>query len=513
MANSPRPLHNSPLAVSSIAGVIGGVHQGPQSLVTGVALHTGLVQPGDLFVALPGAHRHGIEFWDQAKQAGATALLTDPAGAAAAGALNEAMIVVESPRALLGLVSQVIYGTADMPGFRIFAVTGTNGKTSTAFLLDAIMRALGWTTALSTTAERAVAEVGYTSTLTTPEAPDIHAMLALAREKGAKGLAIEVSAQALDKNRLDHIMVEVAGFTNLSHDHFEDFGGMEKYLAAKAVLFTPERAKRAVVCIDTTWGRTLAQGTTLPLWTLGQPRTVALEGVPHWTWEVVEAGKDSSVFSVRSPEGRVLTTSAPIIGDHMVANAALALVMIMCGGVPFDELDGALGGGDIPVFLPGRLERVSGDAGPQVYVDAGRSEDAYRATLSTLRSRTEGKLVMVCGTSGNRDPSKRPLMGRAAASGADVVIVTDDDPRREDPAVIRAGLLEGARAVLGAEIHEIADPTAAIAFAVSMVGPGDCVVWSGPGSQSYRDISGHKVPYSARDEARAALRLAGWANE
>lgn len=512
MADSPRPTRLASRSTTEISTAIGGVLRGPESWVTGVALHTALVQPGDLFVALPGAHRHGIEFWDEAKKSGATALLTDPEGAEAVGVTDDAIIVVEAPRMLLGKVSQVVYGTADTTGFLIFAVTGTNGKTSSAFLLDAIMRSLGWTTALSTTAERAVAGVGYASTLTTPEAPDIHAMLALAREQGARGLAIEVSAQALEKNRLDHIMVDVAGFTNLSHDHFEDFGGMEKYLEAKAALFTAARARRAVVCIDTIWGRTLAQGTELPLWTVGQRDTAPLDGVPHWTWEVLEAHRDFSVFSVRSPEGETLTTSAPVIGDHMVANAALAVVMVVSGGVPLQELTTALSALGIPVFLPGRLERVSGDEGPQVYVDAGRSEDAYRATLATLRARTSGKLIMVCGTSGNRDASKRPLMGHAAATGADVVVVTDDDPRREDPDVIRAGLLEGARGVSGAEVHEIAEPSAAIKFAISMAGPGDCVLWSGPGSQSYRDIGGRKVPYSARDEARAALRDAGWAD-
>jgi UDP-N-acetylmuramoyl-L-alanyl-D-glutamate--2,6-diaminopimelate ligase len=249
------------------------------------------------------------------------------------------------------------------------------------------------------------------------------------------------------------------------------------------------------------------------VWTVGGPGTSAKEGVPHWIWTDLSSTGDTTAFTLRGPEGESLRVMVPVIGEHMVANAALAVVMMVSGGVSLAELGLALGEKPVPVFLPGRLERVSGSRGPDVYVDAGRSEDAYLATLRTLRARTAGRVIMVCGTSGNRDASKRPLMGRAAATGADVVIVTDDDPRHEDPSIIRAGLLEGAHSVPGAEVHEIPDPTAAITFAVSLASPGDCVVWCGPGSQAYRDISGTKVPYSARDEARVALAGAGWSDD
>jgi UDP-N-acetylmuramoyl-L-alanyl-D-glutamate--2,6-diaminopimelate ligase len=511
MAEIPRPRRPTPRSIQALAHAVGANHHGPDVSVTGLALHTGLVQPGDLFAALPGANRHGIEFWPAAAEAGATAVLTDSEGA---DSLPEGtpQVVIEAPRARLGEIAAEIYGTGDIGSMMIAAVTGTNGKTSTAFLLDALMRGLGWTTALSTTAERAVAGVPYKSTLTTPEAPDIHAMLALAKEQGVSGLAIEVSAQALDKNRLDRVMADVAGFTNLSHDHFEDFGNMDNYLAAKAALFTPERAKKAVICVDTRWGLALAQGASIPFWTLGAEQSEGLDTAPHWRYSITATAGDTTTFSLSSPEGEAIELLAPILGEHMVANAALAAVMLILHGVDPADLEAAMGPGTtgIPVFVPGRIERVSGPTGPQVFVDAGRSEDAYRATLETVRSRTKGRLVMVCGTSGNRDPSKRPLMGATAAKLADVVIVTDDDPRREDPAVIRAGLLEGVRSVEGATWFEIPDPSEAIRHAISMVGEGDSVLWSGPGSQNYRDIGGEKVPYSARDEARAALSEAGF---
>lgn len=514
MAEIPRPQNPRALSIAALAKAVDAIQAGPDTEVTGVALHTGLVQPGDLFVALPGANRHGIEFWPHARDAGATAVLTDGAGASLLSDQTP-RIVLEAPRARLGEIASEVYRTADIGDIAIAAVTGTNGKTSTAFLLDALMRGLGWTTALSTTAERAVAGVPYKSTLTTPEAPDIHAMLALAKEQGVTGLAIEVSAQALDKNRLDRVMVDVAGFTNLSHDHFEDFGTMESYLAAKAALFTPERSRKAVICVDSSWGVALARQTVIPFWTVGGAQSAGLEGVPHWTYAITGVQGDVTTWSLSSPGGETIELSAPIMGDHMVANAALAAVMLIAQGVTPAELASAMGPGTpgIPVFIPGRVERVSGPRGPQVFVDAGRSEDAYRATLETVRQRTPGRLVMVCGTSGNRDASKRPLMGATAARLADVVIVTDDDPRREDPAVIRAGLLEGVRSVEGSTWQEVPDPSEAIRLAVSMVGDGDSILWSGPGSQNYRDIDGVKVPYSARDQARAALREAGFEPE
>ncbi|MDA8777091.1 UDP-N-acetylmuramoyl-L-alanyl-D-glutamate--2,6-diaminopimelate ligase, partial [Pontimonas sp.] len=212
-----------------------------------------------------------------------------------------------------------------------------------------------------------------------------------------------------------------------------------------------------------------------------------------------------------SADGRSITLVAPLRGTHMVSNAALAALMVHESGVSLEAF-AVMGPGTagIPVFIPGRMEKVSGDSGPQVFVDAGRSADAYLQTLTSLRSETPGRVIMVCGTSGNRDATKRPIMGRVAAECADVVIVTDDDPRREDPAIIRQGLLEGARSVEGALVHEVPNPTDAIRMAVGLAGEGDTILWSGPGSQDYRDIGGVKVPYSARAEAREALRDAGW---
>jgi len=502
-----RPRSTAPVSVGVLASSLGLAHHGLEATVTGVALVSSAVQPGDLFVALRGVHRHGSEFWPDAQAAGATAVLTDEEGYVSLGDPSLPILVADDPRALLGRVSAEIYGTRSTAMPTILGVTGTNGKTSTAFLLEAIMRGIGARTALSTTALRQVGGETFPSTLTTPEAPDTHAMIARAREEGVTAIALEISAQALDKNRMDHVLCDVAGFTNLSHDHLEDFHTMENYLQAKAVLFTAAKAREAVVCVDSSWGAKLAEMVDIPCTTLGRRGRSPAD----WSWDIVGGDSDSTVCRLQSREGDSVELVVPLRGEHMVSNTALAALMVICSGVSLAEL-AALGPGTpgIPVFIPGRMERVSGSTGPQVFVDAGRSADAYEQTLTSLRASTSGALIMVCGTSGNRDATKRPIMGQTAAQLADVVIVTDDDPRRENPTVIREGLLEGARGVPGATVHEIPDPSDAIRFAVDLASEGDTILWSGPGSQDYRDIGGVKVPYSARDQARQALADAGW---
>ena len=501
-----RPQATTPVLVSQVASSLGLEHRGPDAQVTGVALASHAVMPGDLFVALRGVNRHGAEFWSDARAAGASAVLTDDDGVTLLDEPGVALIHAQNPRSLLGAVSAEIYGTGSQSLPTILGVTGTNGKTSTAFLLEAIMRALGAKTALSTTALRQVNGVTFPSTLTTPEAPDIHAMIARASEEGVSAVALEISAQALDKNRMDHVVCDVAGFTNLSHDHLEDFHTMENYLEAKAALFSADKARQAVVCVDTVWGQTLASRVDIPCTTLGRRGTVDAE----WLWDIQEVSEGLTTLVLESPGVQALEIVVPLHGDHMISNTALAILMVLRSGVsPADLSVVGPGTAGIPVFIPGRMEKVSGPRGPQVFVDAGRSADAYEQTLGALRKSTSGRLIMVCGTSGNRDATKRPLMGRMAAQLADVVIITDDDPRREDPDVIRAGLLEGARSVPG-EVHEIPDPSEAIRFAVGLVGEGDTILWSGPGSQDYRDIGGVKVPYSARAEAQQALADAGW---
>jgi UDP-N-acetylmuramoyl-L-alanyl-D-glutamate--2,6-diaminopimelate ligase len=482
--------------------------------VHGITLATADLRAGEVFVGIQGARRHGAEFATQAAEQGAVALLTDTAGAEVAAAAGIPTLITDDPRAILGHISAWLYGTdSDMP--LLFATTGTNGKTSVSHVLEAILEQLGVTAGLSSTAERHIAGQTIVSRLTTPESSEMHALLALMRERSVEAVAVEVSAQALSRHRVDGILFDVASFTNLTHDHLDDYGDLETYFDAKLALFRPDRARRGVVCVDTPAGLDIVRRSEIPVVTVGAPQLAtnadAAAGA-DWIVHIDEETPRGSTFTVRSPDGMTLTTSIPVIGAHMAANAALAIAMLVEGGYAFDDIAAVLArDGEITATLPGRTELVSGPTGPAVYIDFSHTPDAFEKTLAAVRKVTPGRVLMMFGASGNRDTLKRPVMGRVAAEGADIVIVTDHHPRYEEPGPIRAALLEGARSAgSGAEILEVPAPEDAIRTAVDMVGDGDAILWAGPGHQDYREIDGVRTPFSARALARQALQDAGW---
>lgn len=483
--------------------------------LTGVTLATADLRAGEAFVAIRGVNRHGAEFAAVAAEKGAVAIVTDAAGADLAESAGLPIVVVDDPRALLGELSAWVYGTGpgdDIP--ILFGTTGTNGKTSVSHLLDGILEQLGVVTGLSSTAERHIAGEVIVSRLTTPEASEFHALLALMRERGVEAVAVEVSAQALSRHRVDGIVFDVAGFTNLSHDHLDDYADMREYFEAKLPLFRPDRARRAVISLDSSPGFEVVERCEVPYVTVGTPAIAAdpdAAADADWTVEIVDERQAGTEFVLRSKDGRSLTTVVPVIGRHMAANAGLAIVMILEGGYAWDDIVATLDGGAIEAYLPGRTQRVSGERGPAVYVDFGHSPDAFEKTLAAVRHVTPGKVVMLFGADGDRDATKRHDMGRTAVEGSDILVVTDHHPRFEDPDSIRATLIEGARrARPDAEILEFSPPERAILEAVKLVGDGDAILWAGPGHQDYRDIRGIRTPYSARELARRALRDAGW---
>jgi len=503
-----RPERLAPQSLADLAETFGLAVVGDiaGAVATGVAVAASHVHPGDLYVGMRGAHTHGAVFAAEARDRGAVAILTDAEGRDLASAHGMPILISPSPRAALGAVSGRVYGTADAP-LTLFGVTGTNGKTSTAYLLDAVLRQLGRRTGLSTTAERIIDGTAHASRLTTPEAPEIHAMLALMREIGVDAATLEVSAQALVRHRVDGLVFDVVGLTNLSLDHLDYFGTMEAYLSAKAALFSSERARRGVVSLDSAWGQAFVNAAEVEVATISSHSDVDAE----WRVTVTDELPDRTFFTVTAPSGEMVVSSVPVIGAHMAANAGLAIAMIVESGTPVSDIAAALGDEPIDVYLPGRAERVSGDRGPSVYVDFGHSADAYATTLAAVRRFTLGRLIILCAANGNRDATKRAEMGRVAALGADVVIVTDHHPRLEDPAAIRAALLDGARSAGSpAELLEIASPEAAIVAAVRLAREGDTILWAGPGHLDYRDVGGTKIPFFARELAREALRRAGW---
>src|SRR6478735_4309555 len=498
------PVRSLPELVARFATASRGETSGVE--LSGITLATADLRPGEAFVAIRGVNRHGAEFAPAAAAKGAVAIVTDAEGAALAEGSGLPVVVVENPRAMLGALSAWVYGTGvddDLP--ILFGTTGTNGKTSVSHLLEGILGQLGVVTGLSSTAERHIAGQIVVSRLTTPEAYEMHALLALMRERGVEAVAVEVSAQALSRRRVDGLVFDVAAFTNLSHDHLDDYADMREYFEAKLPLFLPDRARRAVISLDSASAIEVVARCEVPFVTVGTPAIAtdpdAAAGA-DWVVEILEERLTGTEFRLTSSDGRSLTTIVPVIGRHMAANAGLAIVMI---------LDALERDGGIHAYLPGRTERVSGERGPAVYVDFGHSPDAFEKTLAAVRRVTPGTVVMLFGADGDRDATKRHDMGRTAVNGSDILVITDHHPRHENPDTIRATLLEGARrARPDADIREFSPPERAIIEAVKLVGDGDAILWAGPGHQDYRDIRGARTPYSARELARRALRDAGW---
>jgi UDP-N-acetylmuramoyl-L-alanyl-D-glutamate--2,6-diaminopimelate ligase len=433
-------------------------------------------------------------------------VLTDPAGVDLTRGCGLPVLVSDDARRVLGPVAARVYGT-DRHRPTLLGVTGTNGKTSTVHMLAAVLDQVGVRSGCSSTVLRRSGSTVVASRLTSPEASELHALLARMTEDGVEAAAIEVSAQAMTHHRTGGIVLDVAGFTNLSHDHLDEYGSMGAYLAAKVALFQPDRARTGIVSLDSDAGAAVVAGAGIPVATLSSTPGI----VADWTVRDVVVSAARTSFTVTGPGGFAVATRVPLLGRHMAADCGLAIAMLVAAGYDPDRLRGALGGG-VDVDVSGRTALVSGSDGPRVYVDFSHTPDSTEKTLSALREITAGPLVVVLGADGEKDPTKRVPMGTAAARGADVVIVTDHHSRHEDPRTIRAAILRGARdAAVGAAVIEIADSSAAIRHAIADAGPTGTVLWSGPGNVDYRVIGDADVPYSPRFDAARALVEAGWA--
>ncbi|MBO0875269.1 MAG: UDP-N-acetylmuramoyl-L-alanyl-D-glutamate--2,6-diaminopimelate ligase [Pseudonocardia sp.] len=480
-----------------------------EGVVTGVTLRTQDVRPGDLFAALPGAHAHGADFAADAIAAGAGALLTDPAGAVREPIARASVpvLVTTEPRAVLGAVAARVYGdpTARLD---VLGVTGTSGKTTVSFLIEAGLRAAGRVTGLLGTVRTAIAGHTWDSPLTTPEAPDLQALFAVMLERGVTHAAMEVSSHALALHRVDGTRFAVGAFTNLSQDHLDFHGDMTNYLAAKALLFDG-RSEAEVINADDEWGRLLLRDGSVTVSAAGRVDA-------GWRAEAVRPTRDGGQrFVAVDPAGARTAVRLPLPGAFNVANALLALACLDLVGVPA----GTAAEGMARVNVPGRLERVDAGQPYLAVVDYAHKPGAVAALLDTLRARLEdagdgGRLLVVLGCGGDRDAAKRPLMGAEAARRAELLVVTDDNPRGEEPAVIRAAMRAGALAAppLG-EVIEIGDRRDAIAAAVARARAGDVLVVAGKGHETGQLAHGVRRPFSDVDELTAAIRAHRSASE
>ncbi|CUR54014.1 UDP-N-acetylmuramoyl-L-alanyl-D-glutamate--2, 6-diaminopimelate ligase [metagenome] len=464
--------------------------------LSGVSLSSQRILPGDLYAALPGARAHGASYAGQAVAAGAVAVLTDPPGADLCAGLGVPVVEVPTPRRLLGRLAGHVYGDP-AAALTLIGVTGTQGKTTTTRLLEGALESAGITAAAIGTVGTRIAGRDLRTALTTPEAPDLHGLFARMLEDGVTACAMEVSSHALVMGRVDGVVFDVAVFLNLGRDHLDFHRDVEDYYAAKASLFTPERATAALVNLDDEHGRRLARETRLPV------TTFALDD-PDADWRAtqIELTAEGSSFTVSGPDTE-FRAHCPLPGDFNVANTLAALAASALAGFdPVAVADGVAAGGGVP----GRLERVDGGQDFVVVVDYAHKPDAVAAALRTLRPLTTGRLIVVLGAGGDRDTGKRPLMGELAAELADVFVVTDDNPRTEDAAAIRAAVLAGARrAGSSAQVLEIGERRRAIREALDLAHPGDIVLVAGKGHETGQEIDGVVHPFDDRVVVREEL--------
>jgi UDP-N-acetylmuramoyl-L-alanyl-D-glutamate--2,6-diaminopimelate ligase len=511
-----RPAHPPQRPLSALSALLGarldalGNSLSPNELgcLSGVTLDSRAVRPGDLYVALPGARVHGAAFCADAVAAGAVAVLTDQDGRARAAASGVPVFVLADPRARLGEIACWVYGDPSSR-LRLIGVTGTSGKTTSTYLLESGLRAAGHLTGLVGGVETRIGADRMASSLTTPEAPDLQALFAVMVERGVSAAAMEVSSHSLSLGRVAGTSFDVAVFTNLSQDHLDFHADLEDYFRAKASLFVPPVV--GVVNIDDRYGRRLASSAPA----LGVPvTTFSAAGIGEADWRAadVRSGADGSTFRLIGPGGVEADVSVGLAGVFNVANALGALVALVEAGIGLDD---AVAGLAACPGVPGRLERVpaavkgDGEAGGvTAFVDYSHKPGAVEAVLCSLRPVTAGNLIIVLGCGGDRDKAKRPMMGAAAASLADVAILTSDNPRSEDPLAILAAMLDGVLSVPQEERARVIiepDRAAAIAQAVSLAAPGDVIVVAGKGHETGQYVAGAVLPFDDRQVTASAL--------
>jgi len=469
--------------------------------ITGIELDSRVIDPGDLFVAIAGHQRHGAEFLEDAMARGAVAVLTDPTGWVSLFETSPAfpVVVIPDARKFLGAIANIVYGRAS-ERINVLGVTGTNGKTTTATMIEAALLANGRSTGFIGTTGIRIGAHEMPSKRTTPEATTLHRLFAQMGEQSVTDVVMEVSSIALSEDRVGGLNYSVVGFTNLSQDHLDYHHTMEEYFQAKALLFTPKYAKQAVVCIDDAWGARLAGLATVPVTTISVTGKEA-----DWKASLNSAGE----ISITGPQGQTSAFTLSLPGDFNRANALLAFVMLQLSDVPADVIANALE----HVQVAGRLEQVAASNGSsqiQGIVDYAHTPDAVERAVSAVREATQGDVIVVLGAGGDRDATKRPLMGQSAARLADQLIVTNDNPRSEDPALIRASVLEGARTVSstnGCVLLEIADRAAAINHAVDLAHAGDVILVLGKGHEQGQEMNGVVTPFDDRLALNRALEI------
>lgn len=459
------------------------------------------VAEGSLFIAVKGQRGHGLEFADAAIKAGAAAVAWDSStGDASLARGSVPFLAVEDLAGQLGNLANRWYG-APSHALDVYAVTGTNGKTTVAYLIAQCLQHLGERCGYLGTLGYGVDEINDRFGLTTPPCLALHGALAEMRAAGATHVAMEASSHALSQNRLDGLRLKAALFTNLSRDHVDYHGDMAAYADSKARLFKEFDAEHRIVCVDSEFGRQLAARFADDVITTSALSGRSARGPRHVIVRSAAAGDAGSRVRVTTSWGEGDVT-IPLAGEFNISNAIVVFALLLANGIPFDDAREALAHISAP---PGRMQSVligEDQTLPQVYIDYAHTPTALEVALQALRAHTAGRLWCVFGCGGNRDVGKRPLMGATVNRLADVAVVTNDNPRDESPAKIIGEVLEA----MDASTIAIEDRAAAIAYAITNAHAGDAVLIAGKGHENYQIIGDERRDFSDFEAARANLR-------
>ncbi len=465
--------------------------------ITGVSYDSRKTRPGDLFFCVPGASSDGHEHAPEALARGAVALCVERPLS-----LGVPEIVVRDARKSMGRIAARFF---DHPAsdLRLLAVTGTNGKTTTAFLLESILRAAGLTTGLIGTIETRVAGHTRPGLRTTPESVDLQRLFAEMRETGVDGVAMEVTSHALTLHRIETVRFAAGVFTNLSQDHLDFHSGMEDYFGAKRELFTPERLDRGATNLDDPYGRRLYEETAIPCIGFGSDEDALVRA------DRVRSGPWGSEFVMTLPPHQEVKISTSLVGHFNISNCLAAAAAAIQADISPQAIESGIK--DLSA-VPGRFESVDAGQPFTVVVDYAHTPDSLDNVLRGARALAgRGRVVCVFGCGGDRDRGKRPLMGAVTARLADVVVVTSDNPRSEDPQAIIDSILEGviAERTDGPDAV-LVDRREAIARAVAVARQDDVVVIAGKGHETGQQFADRTIPFDDRVVAREELLKAGF---
>ena len=449
------------------------------------------VRPGGLFVAIRGAAVDGHEFVDGAIASGAVAVIAEHALEA-----DVPVLVVADARRAMAPASRVVHGDPDRR-LSIVGVTGTNGKTTVVHICEAIWSAIDRSNGIVGTLGARFGGVPVPLARTTPESSDLQRLLGRMADAGVSSVAMEVSSHALDLHRADAIAFTAVGFTNLSQDHLDFHGTMDAYLASKQQLFEGGRAGRAVINVGDPAGRSTAAITPLPVTTVAVGLDADLRAGD------LRSTPTGTEFSITA-DGVVLRAELPLVGSFNVANSLVAVGLAVADGVALDDAVAALS--SVPP-IRGRMEVVPHEGEFTVIVDYAHTPDAIDTVLAAVGEMGFRRRIVVMGAGGDRDALKRHEMGLRAGSRSDVTIVTNDNPRTEDPVAIARLVQEGALAAGRADVRVVLDRREAIGSAIRQAGPGDAVLILGKGHEPGQDIGGVVHPFDDRDVARSFLEV------